>query len=206
MDYPAVILNIGGVANMTYLRDAHSAPLACDTGPGGALIDDFMLERTGTAMDKDGKAAAAGHVHETILQRLLTHPYFSLPPPKSLDRHAFDRHAVSSLSLEDGAATLTAFTAHAIARILPFMPEPAKTVVVAGGGAANPTLMTYLSQALGCNIVAASAMGWSPDALEAQAFAYLAVRSLLGLPLSFPTTTGVKEACCGGVLARPKGD
>lgn len=197
---PSVMLvNIGGVANITYLPEG-SGPVACDTGPGNALLDDLMLERTGEAMDRDGSMAAGGAIDGVALAQLLSHPFFDLPIPKSLDRNAFSRAPVADLSTADAAATLTAFTAAGIARVLPHLTGRPTAAIVCGGGARNPTLMTALRRALGCPVSTADDHGWSADAMEAQAFAYLAVRSLDGLPLTFPGTTGVREPVTGGVL------
>jgi len=199
---PVVVLNVGGVANITFIDD-DGALVACDTGPGNALIDDFMLERTGVACDRDGVAAAHGHVDDAALARLLEHPFFIKKPPKSLDRNAFSRRAVSAALTGDGAATLTAFTAAAAARVVPLLPKPPVQWVVCGGGAHNPTMMRLLTQATGAKVLTADKLGWIGDAVEAQAFAYLAVRSIRGLPLTFPGTTGVREPTGGGVLVQP---
>jgi anhydro-N-acetylmuramic acid kinase len=199
---PVAVVNIGGVSNVSYIDDGRD-PIACDTGPGGALLDDFMRERTGEPMDRDGRAAERGRVHNEALARFLDDPFFQLAPPKSLDRNAFDRSLVAELGTEDGAATLTAFTARAIAAIVPHLPKEPETWIVAGGGAFNPTLRRDLRVALGKPVLTAEAVGWSVAALEAQAFAFLAVRSLRGLPLTFPSTTGVSAPASGGVLAVP---
>jgi anhydro-N-acetylmuramic acid kinase len=204
---PIAVLNIGGVANLTYIDGA--ALIACDIGPGNALIDDFLRLRTGSPHDSDGRAAAAGQVDTAVIARVLAHPFFAKPPPKSLDRNAFHRWIagdakLSGKSLEDGAATLTALTAAAIARAVAVFPRPPATFIVAGGGTRNPVLMRMLAERVApARVTTADAVGWSADALEAQGFAYLAVRSLSGLPLSFPTTTGVPHPMPGGVVARP---
>ena len=199
---PTAVLNVGGVANLTYL-DGAEAMIAFDTGPGNALIDDFMLARTGKAHDEGGVLAAGGQVDRKLVADLLTHPFFRLPFPKSLDRNAF-RVDVSGHSLADGAATLTALTAAAVARALDLLPRAPRTWIVAGGGARNATLMGMLAAGLvPATVLAADAVGWSADALEAQAFAYLAARTLRGLPITFPTTTGVARPMTGGVVARP---
>ncbi len=199
---PVALLNIGGVANLTWI-DSGRDPVACDTGPGNALVDDLMLARTGEPIDRDGATAARGAVNEAALARLMDQPFFSAPPPKSLDRNAFSRGAVEGLPLEDAAATLVAFTAEAVARLLPLLPARPLRIVACGGGARNPTMMRALAQRTGCAIASADSFGWSADAMEAQAFAYLAVRALAGLPLTFPTTTGVAAPTTGGVLASP---
>jgi anhydro-N-acetylmuramic acid kinase len=199
---PTAVLNVGGVANLTYL-DGSEAMIAFDTGPGNALIDDFMLACTGKAHDEGGVLAAGGQVDHKLVAGLLTHPFFRLPFPKSLDRNAF-RVDVSGRSLADGAATLTALTAAAVARALDLLPRSPRTWIVAGGGARNATLMGMLAAGLApATVIAADALGWSADALEAQAFAYLAVRTLRGLPITFPTTTGVASPMTGGMVARP---
>ncbi|HSE78138.1 MAG TPA: anhydro-N-acetylmuramic acid kinase [Alphaproteobacteria bacterium] len=205
---PLAVLNVGGVANVTWIgpqADTGAAGrglLAFDTGPGNALIDDWMLARQGTACDAGGTAAAAGHVDLAALAALMSHVYFSRPPPKSLDRNAFDPAPVAGLSTQDGAATLTAFTAHSVAAAAPHFPAPPRAWIVTGGGRRNPTLIAMLRAALGAEVRTAEEHGWNGDALEAQAFAFLAVRSLRGLPLSFPSTTGVTRPMLGGRLFR----
>ncbi len=194
-------VNIGGVANVTYVAE-DQAPIACDTGPGNALIDDLMLQRTGAPIDRHGHMAARGRVNEAALLRLLAHPFFDVPPPKSLDRNAFSLDAVSKLSTEDAAATLTAFTAASVLRLFPHLPTPPQLLIVCGGGARNPILVRELVMHLPCKVTTADAVGWSADSMEAQAFAYLAVRVVEGLPLTFPTTTGVERALAGGIIAQ----
>ncbi len=202
---PVAVLNIGGVANVTFI-DGEDL-IACDTGPGNALLDDFLRLRTGKLLDTDGRAAAAGVVDETAVARVLAHPFFGKPPPKSLDRNDFRGWVGAALddrSVEDRAATLTALTAEAVARILPLLPRAPKTWIVAGGGARNPTLMRMLRERLApARVETGHEAGWSIDSLEAQAVAYLAVRSIRGLPLTLPATTGAPRPLTGGVLARP---
>ena len=201
-DLPIGVLNLGGVGNLTYLSSTGSL-LSCDTGPGNALIDDLMTERRNLPFDKDGALAAQGKVDQQALAQLMAHDYFTKRPPKSLDRNAFNRQSVAHLSDADAAATLTAFTAASVAALWRFLPEPVNQIIVCGGGARNPTLLQALRIALPGNITLADELGWSGDAMEAQAFAYLAVRSHLGLPLSFPMTTGVPAPQTGGRLAEP---
>lgn len=202
MPGPLALLNVGGVANVTYVDDGLD-PIACDTGPGNALLDDLMLARTGEPMDRHGHTAARGRVDEAALARLLDDSFFQVPPPKSLDRNNFSSAAVASLSLEDAAATLTAFTAASVGKLLPLLPRPPQSLIVCGGGARNPILVRELVQRLPCRVTTADVCGWSADSMEAQAFAYLAVRSKLGLAYTFPTTTGAAAPLSGGVLARP---
>ena len=206
--HPIAVLNLGGVANITFI-DGDEDPIACDTGPANALIDDFLRGRTGAARDQDGAAAAAGRVDHTAVERLLKHPFFKQPYPKSLDRNDFrawiDAHAgLAQKSLEDGAATLTMLTVATVARVIDMLPRPPRNWIVAGGGARNPTLMRMLKERLSpATLETADQIGWSADALEAQAFAFLAVRSMKGMPLTFPTTTGAPRPMTGGVLIKP---
>ncbi|MGE3645161.1 MAG: anhydro-N-acetylmuramic acid kinase [Beijerinckiaceae bacterium] len=199
---PVAVVNIGGVANVTLVGGRNDDPVAFDTGPGNALVDDLMAERTGAAFDADGAAAAGGTIDERILGELLDHAYFRQPWPKSLDRNDFSGSPVAGLATEDAAATLTAFTARSIALALGHMEEKPRLAVICGGGAKNKTLMSELRR-MPCEVKTADQMGWSSEAMEAEAFAYLAVRSLKGLPLSWPTTTGVPRAMTGGVKADP---
>jgi anhydro-N-acetylmuramic acid kinase len=201
LERPLAVLNIGGVSNVTWIGP-DGALLAFDTGPGNALIDDWAFKHTGRPIDQDGALAFGGAVCEDALRGLLSHPYFGRPPPKSLDRDAFNRSLVARLSPADGAATLTAFTARAVAAARDHLPSPPRRWLVTGGGRHNSALMAALRDLLGAPVEPVEAVGWHGDALEAQAFAYLAVRSLLGLPLSFPSTTGVPAPATGGRLHR----
>jgi anhydro-N-acetylmuramic acid kinase len=202
MEGPVALLNIGGVANLTFIDDGHD-PIACDTGPGNALLDDLMLEATGKAMDEGGQTAAKGWVDEALIRKLMHHPFFEKNAPKSLDRNDFTRDDFAHLSVPNQAATLTAFTAAAVSRALELMPKVPKYLIVCGGGARNPVMLMELESRTRLRVTTAEARGWSVDAMEAQAFAYLAARCLKGLPITFPTTTGVKQALCGGVLVQP---
>jgi anhydro-N-acetylmuramic acid kinase len=202
---PLAVLNLGGVANVTYV-EAGGDPVACDTGPGNALIDDFMRAHTGKSLDRDGEEGAKGQADEAYVAHILEHPFFAAPCPKSLDRNAFAFASLGlpTFSVPDGAATLAALTAAAVARIVPHLPKPPRTWIVAGGGAHNPTLMRMLRERLKpASVETAGAVGWSADALEAQAFAYLAVRVLKKLPITFPGTTGAPRPMPGGLLAKP---
>jgi anhydro-N-acetylmuramic acid kinase len=204
LERPLAVLNLGGVGNLTWLG-AGGEVTAFDTGPGNALIDDFVLRRAGEPCDLDGRLAAAGRVRPEVLAVLAGHPWFDLPPPKSLDRDAWDAKPVEALGVEDGAATLTAFTAEAVARAAAHLPEPPRRWLVTGGGRRNPAMMAMLAERLAVPVEPVEAVGWQGDALEAQAFAYLAVRGALGLPLSLPATTGVPRPMTGGRLFRAGG-
>jgi anhydro-N-acetylmuramic acid kinase len=202
--HPIAVLNVGGVANVTFVDGGD--PVACDTGPGNALIDDFMRARTGAPLDRDGDEAARGKVDEAFVARVLTHEFFDLPCPKSLDRNAFAfaNIGLPDFTVADGAATLSALTAASVARVVKRLPVPPRSWIVAGGGARNPTLMRMLAERLApATVETADAAGWSSQSIEAQAFAYLAVRTLNRLPITFPLTTGVKQPMAGGVIVRP---
>lgn len=196
---PVVLVNIGGVANATWIgRDG--TLVAFDTGPGNALVDDWMARHAGRALDEDGAAAARGRVDDAALAALLGHAYFGRPLPKSLDRNAFSAMAAEHLSVEDGAATLTAFTAASVVRAREHFPEQPQLWVLSGGGRRNKTLMAMIAERVEAAVAPAEAVGMDGDAMEAEAWAYLAVRSLKGLPITFPGTTGVPRPMTGGVL------
>ena len=200
---PLAVVNIGGVSNITYIDGADTL-IACDTGPGNALLDDFVFRVTGQRFDGEGRMAAQGAADEAWIARALEHPFFAMPPPKSLDRNDFASLALPALPPADGAATLTALTAAAIARIVPLLPKTPQSWIVAGGGARNFTMLRMLRERLApATVEAAEALGWSADAIEAQAFGFLAARGLKGLPLSYPATTGVPMPMTGGLIARP---
>lgn len=196
-ELPVAFLNIGGVANVTYVG---SEVIAFDTGPGNALIDDWMLRKAGNKHDDNGGVAAKGKIDAAVLAHLLSHPYFLSRAPKSLDRNAFASDAWQHLSIEDGAATLSAFTAAAVEKSLEHLPAQPKQWIVAGGGRLNATLMKMLRERLGVPVVSIDTLGLDGDAIEAEAFAYMAVRSYRGLPISFPKTTGVPRPMVGGKL------
>jgi anhydro-N-acetylmuramic acid kinase len=198
LEKPVAIVNIGGVANLTWLGpDGEIA--ACDTGPGNGPLDDWIFAHTGKAFDENGAIATAGHAQQDRLAALLANPYFAAPAPKSLDRLTFSgliAAATAGLSLEDGAATLTEFTVAAIVRALPAMPQ---RLIICGGGRKNAALMARLGKSVPCKVEPAEAVGWDGDSLEAQCFGFLAVRSLHGMPLSLPATTGVPAPMPGGI-------
>jgi anhydro-N-acetylmuramic acid kinase len=194
---PLAILNIGGVSNVTFIF-SDSEMLAFDAGPGNALIDDLVAERLGADFDDGGRIAASGQVEEGLLDWLISHPYFAQVPPKSLDRNWFSHRIVGHLSTEDAAATLMAFSACAVRKSLDHAREKPARWIVAGGGARNSALLETLRRELQAHVTDAEAVDWSSGFLEAQAFAFLAARSLRGLPLTFPSTTGVNVPTCGG--------
>jgi len=199
---PIAVVNIGGVSNITFL-DGERDPLAFDAGPGNAPIDDFIRARSGASHDADGALAAKGKVDEGVIARVLAELFFAAPPPKSLDRAAFARLPLEYHSLEDGAATATATVAAAIVRAFDHLPRRPASLIVVGGGTRNLTLLAMLRARAGATVLRGDDVGWRPDSIEAEAFAYLAVRALKGLPLSFPTTTGVPKPTTGGIIVKP---
>lgn len=209
---PVVFLNIGGVANLTWVDASKSVPeapgacLAFDTGPGNAKIDDLLMARRGVRMDEDGRLSRTGVVDGDILERLLSaEPFFARMPPKSLDRDDFRGwgDAVEALSDADAVATLAAATAGAVARGLEHCPSAPAKVLVTGGGRRNPGLMEMLAALAPCPVMPVEDVGLDGDMLEAQAFAFLAVRVLRGMPTSAPGTTGVAAPVGGGQVSRP---
>ncbi|TGY89594.1 anhydro-N-acetylmuramic acid kinase [Marinicauda algicola] len=203
LERPIGVLNLGGVGNITHV-DARGALIAFDTGPANGLIDAFMEDRTGTAMDTDGATAAQGRPHEGALADYLDHAHFGQDGPKSLDRWDFSLDPVRNLSTEDGAATLSVLTARTVGLALDRLPERPKRLVVCGGGRRNRTLLSLIETAAGIRVHAAEAVGWRGDLIEAEAFAYLAARTMKGLPISFPGTTGVDKPMSGGRVVRPR--
>lgn len=195
---PLAVLNLGGVGNVTWIGRRSNDILAFDTGPGNALIDDWVKRHTGQVADLGGALAQAGRTSETHVARFLQSPYFDRKPPKSLDRDEFQDSAPEDLDVADGAATLTEMTAAAVAAAARHFPAPARGWLVCGGGRHNPAIMQALARRLDAAVRPVEAVGWDGDALEAQAFAYLAVRSVLRLPLSLPTTTGAPHPVRGG--------
>jgi len=197
---PVAVLNVGGVANVTFV--GRETVLAFDTGPGNAPMDDWAMKHLGKPMDENGKLARSGRVDARILARMLENPFFARRPPKSLDRMDFGFEPVNALSPADGAATLAAFTAASIARAAEHFPQPISEWIMCGGGRHNKALLGGLRMSVRVPVRPAEDVGWRGDFIEAEAFAYLAARSAKGLPLSLPTTTGVPNPTTGGRLYR----
>jgi len=198
-ELPIAILNIGGVSNVTWIGGVDDI-IAFDTGPGNALIDDWVLKHKGIPYDKDGAIAASGAVDKNVLSELMSNSYFSIIPPKSLDRNHFHSDAANHLALADGAATLTQFTVESIVKSAEQFPEAANRWYVTGGGRHNATLMNGLREYLKKPILPIEELGCDGDMIEAEAWAFLAVRSIYGMPLSLPATTGVNKPLSGGVV------
>ncbi|NHF71905.1 anhydro-N-acetylmuramic acid kinase [Paracoccus sp. 12-3] len=207
---PVVFLNLGGVGNLTWVDPLAEGPeqgcLAFDTGPANAPINDMMRARGLGARDEGGALAAAGQADGDIVAEFLTHPYFTRQPPKSLDRDAFAglAQAVARLTPEDAAATLVAALAGSVAAGFDFLPSPPARLLVCGGGRHNAAIMAALSAHLGCPVEPVEAVGLDGDMLEAQAFGWLAVRVLRGLPTSGPMTTDAPGPVSGGRISAPR--
>jgi anhydro-N-acetylmuramic acid kinase len=204
---PLAFLNIGGVANLTWIDAARGELIAFDTGPGNALVNDWMAAAAGADYDEDGAAALAGRADAEAVARLMADPFHAAPPPKSLDRDRFKAalDAVAGMSVADGAATLTAYTVEAVGRAGAFLPRPPARWLLCGGGRRNRAMREGMSRRLNAPVEPVEAAGLDGDMLEAQAFAFLAVRAARGLPTSFPSTTGCAAPVCGGRLYLPEG-
>ena len=198
---PLAFVNVGGVANVTWVG-ADDALVAFDTGPGNALIDDWMKLHTSVARDDGGATALAGRVDEATVAQFLGDGFFEMAVPKSLDRNTFAGYTLNGLSTADGAATLVAVTARAIAASVHHMPVPPKTWIICGGGRHNLAIMRALD-ALLPNVRSAEQLGFDGDAMEAEAWAFLAVRCVAGLPITYPGTTGTDRPVTGGIVAKP---
>jgi anhydro-N-acetylmuramic acid kinase len=209
MELPIAVLNIGGIANVTWIGRSENAShdlmdldiMAFDTGPGNVMLNEWAFKASGQDCDRDGKLALAGIANKTLVETLLKDSFFTRTPPKSLDRNHFAFDAVQHLSPQDGAATLTEFAAAAVQKGAVYFPLAARQWFVSGGGRHNPALMAVLRQHFP-QVYPVESLGWIGDALEAQAFAFLAIRSLKGLALSLPTTTGAIRAITGGAFYR----
>ena len=203
LEKPLAVLNLGGVGNVTWIGEGPDDILAFDTGPANALIDDWMCDRRNQPMDRGGAFAAKGNSAPEVLDQLMTHDYFTKQPPKSLDRmefHSAVQGALTDQTPADGARILTDFTVASVTAACAWFPLPAMRWLVCGGGRHNDLMMTSFNEALGVPVEPVEAVGWRGDLLEAEAFAWLAVRSLDGKPLSLPSTTGVSRPVTGGVL------
>lgn len=203
--FPLVFVNIGGISNITFVPEKGD-PIAFDTGPGNTLIDQWVSSRGGIPYDADGAVASEGGVVRDVVDFYLDNRFFDLAGPKSLDRNDFTLEKAASLELADGARTLAAVSAEAILKSVEHLPQKPKLWIVCGGGRKNPHIVADLSagaSAMGAEVLIAEDVGLDGDGTEAEAWAYLAVRSLRGLPLTFPTTTGCRQPVSGGVLARP---
>lgn len=199
---PLAVLNVGGVANVTFWSGDDELT-AFDTGPGNGMIDLLVQARTSGRFDEGGKYASVGRVDDIVLNVLLGHPYFEAPPPKSLDRFDFSLEPLDRLELEDACATLVAFAAEALKLGFARMGGEPTEVIVCGGGRHNPTLMKAFAERLPVPVRPAEDHGWRGDSIEAEAIAYLAARTAKGLPITFPATTGAPHPLTGGRIAHP---
>lgn len=199
---PLAVLNVGGVANVTFWTGGDRIA-AFDTGPGNGMIDLLVQARGAGRFDDKGRFASVGRVQDAVLNALLGHPYFQAPPPKSLDRFDFSLEPLAKVELEDAAATLVAFMAEGVRLGFEMMGATPTEVIVCGGGRHNPEIMKALAARLPCAVTTAEDHGWRGDSIEAEAFAYLAARTARGLPISYPKTTGVPKPMTGGKIVQP---
>ncbi|MFM7630519.1 MAG: anhydro-N-acetylmuramic acid kinase [Alphaproteobacteria bacterium] len=201
---PLAIVNIGGVSNIT-LIDEQDGMVAFDAGPGNALMDDILQKTVGARYDHGGALALSGTPHQDLAEALLSDPFFLKQGPKSLDRNHFAQRAgiLQGLSLNDHLATLASITAVAIARGIVMNQPNCQECLLVGGGRKNKAIVEFLSKNLSCPVRDGDTAGFDSDFMEAEAFAYLGIRSFLGLPYSFPETTGVRVPTCGGVWTYP---
>ncbi|WP_138379983.1 anhydro-N-acetylmuramic acid kinase [Luteithermobacter gelatinilyticus] len=204
-DKSLALLNIGGVTNLTWIPPDRRPEelLAFDTGPGNALLNDWIHKHTGNSFDQDGAISVTGKVDQALLESWMAHDYFTAPPPKSLDRNMFEVPGLDGLSVEDGAATLCAFTVETVKAAEGLCPSIPENWYVCGGGRHNPVIMDMLRKRLLGTVHLIEELGAQGDFIEAEAFAYMAVRKLKDLPISFPGTTGVAEPSPGGVIHYP---
>lgn len=202
LEFPIAILNLGGVGNITWI--SNDGMIAFDTGPANAMIDDWIQSHTGKNFDENGQAASQGQVDQNTLSRFLSLDYFSRTYPKSLDRNDFKSVSIDGFSLEDGAATLTAMTVASISKGIELCPQKPKTIYVTGGGRHNRFIMTSISNATQIQVESVDTLNWNGDAMEAEGFAYMAVRSFLGHDISYPTTTGCDHPVTGGEHVKPQ--
>ena len=194
-----IILNIGGVSNISYIGDDNSL-IAFDTGPGNAPINDFVFKKNGGHMDINGEYASKGSVNFDYIKTFLSHPYFELSYPKSLDRNQFSYKDINEMSLEDGCATLTQLVGDSVHRAINLLPKKPECIIISGGGRKNLSIIKSINESTNIKSETIEEYGLRGDAIEAEAFAFLAMRTLLNLPLSFPSTTGVPKPLLGGKL------
>jgi anhydro-N-acetylmuramic acid kinase len=201
---PVAFVNIGGISNITFVPESGD-PIAFDTGPGNTLIDQWVARHGGVPFDADGAIAAEGEVARDVVLRYLDNPFFGRLGPKSLDRNDFTLEAAEGLELADGARTLAAVTAEAILKAAEHLPVRPKLWILCGGGRRNPHIVADMKAGAGdAEVALAEDAGLAGDFTEAEAWAFLAVRSRRGLPLTWPTTTGCREPATGGVLVEPR--
>ncbi len=203
MEKPLVFVDIGGLSSITFIGQ-NGELIAFDAGPGNAAINEWVNRHGAMHMDYNGKLAIMGQINENVLNSMMKHKFLALYPPKAADNHTFKDKLehLEGLTLEDGAATATAFVVEAILKAIDnFVPITPKKLIVCGGGAKNPTMLRFLRQrAKGFEIESAQECGFDPMGIEAQAFAFLAMRRIQQMPISFPFTTGAMSEVIGGEI------
>lgn len=206
MEKPLVWVDVGGISALTYIGQ-NGEISAFDAGIGNAIINEWVDKHASMHMDYNGKLAITGHVNQDVLASLMRHKFLLQPPPKAADKNMFREKSehLEGLTLEDGAATATAFVAESIVKaIRDFIPDKPKKIVVCGGGARNPSMMRFLRQrAEDIDVCSAEECGFDSLGIEAQAFAFLAIRRCNGMPISYPFTTGAAVEVMGGEVFEP---
>ncbi len=200
---PTAALNIGGISNITYFGGDENTIEAFDVCFGNAPFDDLMKEKFGQDFDENGKLSKSGHADFIIADHILQNKIFRSKPPKSFDRDDFINvlAPITHLKVEDALATFAYMHARAVAINLDFLPAKPKEIFVCGGGRKNSAIIDEMKKWLtGIDVKATEEIGINGDSVEAEAFAFLAIRSLLDLPISFKNTTGTAAPSCGGVL------
>ena len=204
LDLPSCILNIGGVSNLSYWDNKKL--IGFDTGPGNALMDNYMKLISNQYFDKDGSFASEGNPNKDIIFKFINSPFFKKPPPKSLDRNFFEIFYKEVLNLDissqDRMATFTEFTTETIEIAFKLLPKKPRNVIICGGGYKNSHLMERLNNKLNVNIIYQNQVDIEFDYIEAELIAYLAARSFYKLPYTFPSTTGTSKPLCGGKIYR----
>ncbi|MCL4163235.1 UNVERIFIED_CONTAM: hypothetical protein GTU68_013308, partial [Idotea baltica] len=201
---PCAIVNIGGVSNVSYIKDDNF--IGFDMGPGNALIDDFCKQNFDLAFDKNGELASKGKINTVILAQWLNHSFFARPFPKSLDRNEFATFLddISAIDKIDALATLTELTAQTIALALKEFKPANNCIYITGGGGKNKFMMDRLHELSGLEIKFVEDLGISSEFMEAYAFGYLATRAHLDLPITFPSTTNCQKPTSGGTFTRAR--
>ena len=200
LELPSCILNIGGVANLTFWDG--KTLIGFDTGPGNALMDNYIKTTSNKYFDKDGIIASKGLPNKKIIKKFINNSFFRKCPPKSLDRNSFidfyNELININLSVPNTMATLAELTIESIVIALNFLPEKINNILVTGGGCRNNYLMKQLKDRLNINFINENEIDIKFDYIESELIAFLSARSLYNLPFTFPTTTGISEMSSGG--------
>jgi len=197
--HPSVIINIGGISNITYLEDKNKI-ISFDSGPGGYLIDKWVKKHSSFEFDDKGLIAESGKLNENILGEILNNSYYKKNPPKSLDVKDFNLSDLNKLSFEDGCATLSMLTAKTICMAINNLKEKPNKILISGGGRKNSFIIKNIKNIAKSPVYLIDEFNFNGDFIESQAFAFLAIRSYMKKFITFPDTTGVSKPCLGGMI------